>query len=72
MTVDDLKKEAEKAGYTVIKKPCYDCSCYSEYPNKCHQHKNGRWKCVDNYRPIEFKRNSNYSPITKCVKKDPV
>lgn len=28
------------------------CSCWCDYPNIHHQHKNGNWKCVDKYRCI--------------------
>ena len=69
MTLEELKAEANKLGYTVVKKTCQTCSCYMPYPNENHKHKNGRWKCVDKYRPIKRKKNSNYSPITKCIRK---
>ncbi len=66
MTAEELKAEADKLGYTIAKKPCYQCSCYSHYPNACHKNKNGTWKCVDKYRPIKFKSKSKYAPITRC------
>ena len=33
------------------------CSCWREYPNQSHKHRNGKWKCVDQYkciRPCEY------------------
>lgn len=67
MTEKELKIEAEKLGYKIIRKPCYQCSCYAEYPNKAHKFKNGNWKCVDKFKPIKHKRINNFSPVTKCV-----
>lgn len=47
-----------------------------DYPNECHRHKNGKWKCVDRYkniRPLEtidlglpFPK---YVRKTKCITK---
>ena len=68
MTETELKEIAKAMGYTVSKKPCYQCSCYVSYPNKSHKHKNGTWKCVDKYKPIKFERKGWYMPMTKCVK----
>lgn len=68
MTEEELKAEAKKLGYVVAKKPIYQCSCYMSYPNECHKNKNGKWKCVDKYRPIKFKRKCRYNPMTKCVR----
>ena len=50
----------------------YDCSCWWHYPNEHHKHKNGKWKCVDDYECIrdlvdERATTSGYelpSPIT--------
>lgn len=70
MNDEELKAAAKKLGYVLVKKPCYQCSCYLPYPNESHKQKNGRWKCVDRYEPIEFDRKSLYSPITKCVRKE--
>ena len=68
MTVAELKAEAEKIGYTIAKKPCYQCSCYIPYPNANHKNPNGKWKCVDKYRPIKFERKSGSRPMTRCMK----
>lgn len=70
MTEEQLKDEAKKLGYTVVKKPCYQCSCYMPYPNINHKHKNGKWKCVDKYRPMKFMRKRGNTPQTKCVRKE--
>lgn len=70
MTETELKIEAKKLGYTVVKKPCYQCSCYMPYPNEYHKNKNGTWKCVDRFRPIKFERKYLYTPTTKCVRKE--
>ena len=29
------------------------CSCYINYPNENHKMKNGRWKCVECYEPVD-------------------
>lgn len=68
MTDKELKAEAKKLGYVVAKKPIYQCSCYMPYPNECFKNKNGKWKCVDKYRPIKFDRKGWYVPKTKCVR----
>lgn len=68
MTEEELKAEADKLGYRVVKEPTYQCSCYMPYPNECHKHTNGKWKCVDKYRPIKFKRKGLYGPMTRCVR----
>lgn len=65
-TIEELKAEADKLGYRIVKKPDYDCSCYSTYPNESCKFKNGKWACIDKYRPIEKKRRSEYSPVTYC------
>ena len=69
MTVAELKAEAEKLGYAVTKKPCYQCTCYMPYPNENHKNKNGTWKCIDKYEPIKYERKWRHSPITRCKKK---
>ena len=69
MTEEELKEEAKRMGYFVGKKPCYQCSCYMPYPNENCKRKNGKWKCVDKYKPIKFERKHIYQPMTKCVKK---
>ena len=66
MTEEELKAEAKKLGYTVAKKPCYQCSCYCTYPNINHKNKNGTWKCVDKYRPIKVVRKWWHRPLTYC------
>ena len=75
MTIDELKREADKNGYRMYRKPDYQCSCYLPYPNERHKMKNGRWKCVDRYEPVEhkwrYKPTINY-PITFCKRKDKV
>lgn len=70
MTIEELRKQAEHMGYVLAKKPCYQCSCYSEYPNESHKFKNGKWKCVDKYKPMKWKRKYNQQPITKCILKE--
>lgn len=69
MTDEEIKAEALKHGYRLCKIPCHDCSCYMPYPNISHKNKNGAWKCVDRYRPIEDAPKTKWGPITKCVKK---
>ena len=71
MTEEELKAEAKRLGYTVAKKPCFQCSCYMPYPNISHKKKNGKWKCVDKYRPIKFDNKYCYRPLTKCVRVEP-
>lgn len=68
MTEEELKAEAKRLGYTVVKKPCYQCSCYMPYPNELHKNSKGTWKCVDKYRPIKCERKWWHQPMTKCVK----
>lgn len=68
MTINELKQEAENQGYRLIKIPNYTCTCYMEYPNKCHKRKNGKWKCLQ-YEPIKFKR-IGHNPKTRCRKKE--
>lgn len=67
MTEAELRAEAKKLGYVLVKKPCYQCTCYVPYPNKSHRYKNGRWKCVDEYRPIKFE-HKGHQPLTRCQK----
>lgn len=67
MTVEEIKEQAKQMGYVVSKKPCYQCSCYIPYPNESHKHKNGKWKCVDKYKPMKWVRKYNGQPTTKCV-----
>ena len=70
MTLDELRAEAEKLGYRLAKIPDYDCSCYRQYPNEGHKHKNGCWKCVDRFERIEdYKPRNQYSIVTKCRSK---
>jgi len=71
MTEEELKTEAKKLGYVVTKKPIYQCSCHMPYPNECLKMNNGKWKCVDEYRPIKFDRKRRYGPKTKCVRVKP-
>lgn len=76
MTKEELKVEAKKLGYIVVKKPYYQCSCYCSYPNINHEHKNGKWKCVDNYECIQPLEEIKLPGLpfprvikkTKCVK----
>lgn len=68
MTKEELKTKAKKLGYMVTKKPTYQCSCYMSYPNERHKNKNGKWKCVDRYKPIKFERKWQYNPMTKCIR----
>lgn len=66
MNYDELKEEALRQGYKLLKIPEYQCSCYVPYPNESHKHKNGKWKCIDKYEPIEIKMTNQYSPCTHC------
>ena len=67
MTYEELKQVADEMGYKLIKKPDYDCSCYCEYPNPLCKFKNGRWKCVDKYEPVEgYKPKYDGSTVTHC------
>ena len=68
MTLEELKTEAKKLGYKVTKIPPFDCSCYAPYPNKTQKHKNGRWKCVDDYEKIDYQPKSKCGPCTHCKK----
>lgn len=48
----------------------YQCSCYSDYPNKSHLNKNGSWKCIDKYEKCEdWKPKSIYGCTTHCRRK---
>lgn len=69
MTPSELKAEAKKQGLKVTKIPGYQCTCYASYPNENHKHKNGKWKCVDCYEPIKFKRVGVHYPETRCRRK---
>ena len=68
MTDEELKAKAKEMGYTVAKKPCYQCTCYMPYPNINHKRKDGTWKCVDKYKPIKFERKWWHIPKTRCAK----
>lgn len=71
MTYEELKAEADKMGYKLQKRPLFDCSCYVEYPNEAHKMKNGRWRCVDKYEPVEVTNVINkHSGMTHCRRKD--
>lgn len=73
MTVEELKQEAEKQGFSLVRKPDYDCSCHRMYPNEMHRNKNGTWKCVDRYRPCKHQRkymNTLDYPKTFCRRID--
>lgn len=65
MTVEELREAAAALGYTIIKRPSYDCSCYVGYPNESFKKKNGKWKCVDCYEPCGVIRNKQV-----CKRKD--
>lgn len=69
MTENELKAEALNQGFRLTKIPEYDCSCYMPYPNEGHRHKNGKWKCVDNYVPLKVKSRGEHFPCTKCRRK---
>lgn len=69
MTIEKLKEEAKKHGYTLQKIPCFQCSCYMPYPNEYRRYKNGKSRC-DDYYPIKYKVRSRYDPITHCRKKE--
>ena len=68
MTEEELKIEAKKKGYRLIKTPRYTCTCYMPYPNECHRKKNGKWKCLE-YEPLKFKRTGEHYPMTRCRKR---
>lgn len=40
------------------------CSCWEDYPNKNHKHKNGKWKCIDCYTNID--NVQGYKRKTHC------
>ena len=52
MTFEELKSEADKMGYKLVKKPDWDCACAVPYPNDCYKRNNGHWKCVDCFEYI--------------------
>ena len=66
MTFEELKTEALKQGYKLYKIPNWQCSCHVPYPNKAHQRKNGKWKCIDKYEPVQFTQTNIYNPCTHC------
>ena len=70
MNKETLKAEANEAGYQLVKKSCYQCSCYSEYPNDALKRNNGKWKCVDQYVPIKWVRKNNSLKVTRCRRKE--
>lgn len=53
------------------------CTCYMDYPNTCHIHKNGKWKCVDDYECIRNIEQIELKGLpfprvlrkTKCIRK---
>lgn len=69
MTLYELREEAQKQGYKLIKTPSYQCTCYMDYPNECYRKKNGSWKCVDKYEPIKWKNKGDHFPTTHCRRK---
>ena len=49
----------------------WDCSCWAHYPNKSHKHKNGHWKCVDDYICIrDLIDGRYYDACTHCIRKE--
>lgn len=47
-----------------------DCSCWVHYPNETHKHKNGKWRCVDDYICVrDFIEGRNWDCCTHCVRK---
>lgn len=70
MTYAELKAEAYRQGYRLQKIPEFQCSCFVPYPNESHKCKNGKWKCVDKYEPMEYKRRSAFDPCTHCRLKE--
>ena len=55
-----------------VKMKTYDCHCWLHYPNERHKHKNGKWKCVDDYECVRdlVEPNLNYyNKATHCRKK---
>lgn len=69
MTREELKAEAKRQGYNLTKIPGYQCSCYMPYPNPYHKHKDGKWKCVDRFEPVQAKGQPS-GPMTKCKRKE--
>ncbi len=43
----------------------WDCSCWVEYPNESHIHRNGKWKCKDIYEYVGKSKQG----CTHCRKK---
>lgn len=42
------------------------CTCWIDYPNPNHRKTNGKWLCVDCYKPI--RKGDGRKVKTKCVK----
>jgi hypothetical protein len=69
VTLEELKAEAKRQGYNLTKIPCYQCSCHEPYPNPCLKRKDGKWKCVDRYEPVNVKGQQSRTK-TKCRRKE--
>ena len=48
-----------------VKYTAKECSCWSDYPNKCYKKWNGQWKCVDDY--IQVRDQIPGRRKTKCI-----
>lgn len=50
----------------------WDCHCWCKYPNEHHKHKNGKWKCVDDYecvRDLVEPLTNYYDQATHCKRR---
>lgn len=51
------------------------CSCYLDYPNERQKHRNGKWKCIDEYECVikhqfvENRTSGKHEIKTVCVEK---
>ena len=72
MTVEELRAEAKKQGYSLVKRGDWDCECSAQYPNTSRKQKNGKWICVDKYecvRDLVQSRQGGYDYRTRCRRK---
>ena len=51
MTERELKAEAGRQGYRLVKQQEYDCQCHMPYPNRTRICRNGYWKC-EHHEPV--------------------
>ena len=63
MTFDELKEEAKRQGYNLVKKPDWTCSCCCPYPNDSSEKRKRR--CLEKYEFLRRSKNGN----TYCRRK---